>query len=409
LRVLDCVADGESPADRWTEGLKIVAVNSTKTQSWTKSRGPVRAFPLGASTLFWLTLWVLLFGLPAWVSAQEQSPVGHRAGNAASDAPGKGASAGEQQTDAKTSGNISGTVVYQTGAPIAGARVKLTRDDQSPSQEVLTGDEGQFLFTDVAPGPFHITVTGEGFETQSSSGVLHSGDTFFVPQIVLSLATVVTEVRVLPPKEVAEAQIKEQEKQRVLGVIPNFYVSYEPNAVALTPKQKFELAWKSSVDPVTFVGIAFIAGFQQAGDQYWEYGQGMEGYGKRYGAFYGNVVAGTFLGDAVMPSLLKQDPRYFYRGTGSKKSRLLHSLGAPFVCPGDNGRQQLNYSYLTGSFAAGAISTLYYPTNNHSVAGLAVENAFVRIAENSISSVAQEFFVRKLTPHHHSAPPSSQP
>jgi Carboxypeptidase regulatory-like domain len=362
-----------------------------------------------ASSLFWLVVCVLLFGSRAQVLAQsEQSPVSHRAGNAASDAPAKGASAGEQQSDAGTPGSISGTVLFQTGAPVAGARVKLTRDDPSLSQEVLTGDEGQFFFTDIAPGPFHITVTAEGFDTQSSSGVLRSGDTYFVPQIVLNLATVVTEVRVTPPREVAEAQIKEQEKQRVLGVIPNFYVSYLPHAVALTPKQKFELAWKSSVDPVTFAGIAFIAGFQQAGDQYSEYGQGLEGYGKRYGAFYGNVVTGTFLGDAIMPSLFKQDPRYFYRGTGSKKSRLLHSLGAPFICPGDNGRQQVNYSYLIGSLAAGGISTLYYPTNHRSVAGLAVENGLIRIAENSISSVAQEFFIRKLTPHH-SDPASSQP
>jgi Carboxypeptidase regulatory-like domain len=317
--------------------------------------------------------------------------------------PGTGAAAGEQQTNPQTPGSISGTVLYQTGAAIAGARVKLTRESPALSQDAFTGDQGQFLFTDIAPGPFQITVTGEGFETQSVSGVLHSGETYFVPQMVLALAAVVTEVRVMPPREVAEAQIKEQEKQRVLGVIPNFYVSYvpAPDVVALSPKQKFELAWRSSFDPVTFAGIAFIAGFEQAGDSYPQFGQGMEGYGKRYGAFYGNVAIGTFLGDAVMPSLLKQDPRYFYKGTGSKKSRLLHALSTPFICPGDNGRQQVNYSYLIGSFAAGGISTLYYPTNNRGAAGVAVENAFVRIGENSVSSVAQEFIIRRLTPHRH--------
>lgn len=100
----------------------------------------------------------------------------------------------------------------------------------------------------------------------------------------------------LPSVELAEVQIKEQEQQRVLGVIPNFYVSYVPDAVALTPKQKFKLAWKLSIDPFTFVGVGFIAGFQQAGDEYSGYGQGAQGYSKRYGAFYGNVVLGTFLG-----------------------------------------------------------------------------------------------------------------
>jgi hypothetical protein len=302
-------------------------------------------------------------------------------------------------------------VLYQSGAPIAGAQVTLTRDDQTPSREVTTGDDGQFLFTDIAPGTFHVAVTGQGFETQEVSGVLHAGETYFVPQISLVLATIVTEVKVLPPQEVAEQQIHEEEKQRVLGVIPNFYVSYLPpsEVVALTPKQKLELAWKSSVDPVTFAGIAFIAAFQQAGDSYPQWGQGWGAYGERYGAFYANVVTGTFLGDGIMPSLFKQDPRYFYRGTGSKKSRLIHALGAPFVCPGDNGRQEVNYSYLIGSFAAGGISTLYYPTNNRSVAGLAIENAFVRIAENSISSVAQEFFIRKLTPRRHRGDPPDPP
>jgi Carboxypeptidase regulatory-like domain len=385
------------------KGCKAAAAGA---QSWTKFKVPARILPLGAPTLLWLGLCILLFAFPVRVLAQSEQSPARGGGNAASGAP------GAQQTEAITPGTISGTVLYQDQreVPVAGAHVKLTHNNQSPSQEVLTGDQGQFFFADVAPGPFHITVSGEGFETQTSSGELHPGETYFVPQITLTLATLVTEIHVRPPKEVAEAQIKEQEKQRVLGVIPNFYVTYVPNPVSLSAKQKFELAWKSSVDPVTFAGIAFIAAFQQAGNSYPEFGQGMEGYGKRYGAFYATVVAGTFLGDAVMPSLFRQDPRYFYRGSGTKRSRLVHALSTPFICPGDNGHLQPN-SYLIGSFAAGAISTLYYPTKNRSVLGLTVENGLVRIAENSISSVAQEFVVRKLTPHRHAdpAPPSSQP
>jgi hypothetical protein len=364
----------------------------------------------GARRLLWLSLCLLLCGFGARAQPQSKQPPAAPGTAAGASKPGTGATVGERQSSAETPGNISGTILYQSGAAVVGASVKLTREGQPASQEVLSGEEGQFLFSDIAPGPFQITVTAEGFQTQSVTGVLSSGDTYFVPPIELALATVVTEVRVRPPHEVAEMQIREEEKQRVLGVIPNFYVSYVPvhDAVALSPKQKFELAWKSSVDPVVFVGIAFIAGFEQAGNQYPEYGQGMEGYGKRYGAFYGTVVIGTFLGDAVVPSLLKQDPRYFYKGSGSNRSRLLHALRTPFICPGDNGRTQVNYSYLIGSFAAGGISTLYYPTNNRSVAGLTVENGLVRIAESSISSVAQEFFVRKLTPHLHHKQPDRQ-
>ena len=365
---------------------------------------------LGAGSFLWLSLCALLLGVPGRALAQSaESPGDQRARDTASDTPAQGTTTAEPQSEPQAPASVSGTVLYQTQA-VEGAKVTLTHDDSSASQETTTGEQGQFLFSGVAPGPFHITIAGEGFETQSFSGTVRPGDTFFVPQVSLVLATVVTEVRVMPPDQVAEVQVKEQEKQRVLGVIPNFYVSYVPQseAVALRPKQKFELAWRSSVDPVTFAGIAFIAAFQQAGDQYKQFGQGWGAYGERYGAFYGNVVIGTFLGDAILPSLLKQDPRYFYRGTGSKKSRLLHALSTPFLCPGDNGREQVNYSYVIGSLAAGGISTLYYPTNHRSVAALAIENGFVRIAENSISSVAQEFFIRKLTPHRHADPLSSQ-
>src|SRR4029077_3501333 len=105
----------------------------------------------------------------------------------------------------------------------------------------------------IAPGPFQLTITSAGFTTQLSSGILRPGESYTVPQIALALATAVTEVRVVPSRvEVAEDQIKVQEKQRVLGVVPNFYVTYDQNAVPLTSKQKFELAWKTTVDPVTF-------------------------------------------------------------------------------------------------------------------------------------------------------------
>ena len=119
------------------------------------------------------------------------------------------------------------------------------------------------------------------------------------------------------PVEVAEEQLKVEEKQRVLGVIPNFYVSYIPNPVPLTYKQKFKLAWKTTVDPVTILLNGAFAGVEQAQNHFRGYGQGAEGYGKRFGASYADTVTSTFIGGAILPSLLKQDPRYFYKGTGS--------------------------------------------------------------------------------------------
>jgi hypothetical protein len=305
---------------------------------------------------------------------------------------------GEQLPDQQARGSISGTIVDLTGAVVVGAQVRLTRGDQSPGAEMLTDDLGQFSFANVAPGPFQLTVSFTDLNTQVISGTVQPGEAHVVPQVVLVVAPLATQVTVaLTQVELAEVQIKDQEKQRVFGIIPNFYVSYVPDAVALAPKQKFELAWRSSVDPFTFVSVGAIAGIEQAGDALSGYGQGAQGYAKRYGASYGDVVIGTFLGSALMPSLLKQDPRYFFRGTGSKRSRLLYALSSPFMCKGDNGRWQPNYSYVIGNFAAAGIASSYYPANDRGAAWVA-ETALVRIGENAVASVFQEFIVRKLTP-----------
>jgi hypothetical protein len=295
-------------------------------------------------------------------------------------------------------GSISGTIVDQTGTPIGGARVKITREDQSPSQEAVADDDGQFSFANIAAGPFHLAIAAEGFATQAFSGTLHVGEMQVVPQIAMALGTENTQVQVVVPRaEVAEVEIKEEEKQRVLGFIPNFYVSYLPNAVPLTSKQKFELAWRSTVDPVTFALNGAIAGIQQAQNDFGGYGQGAKGYGERYGASYADLVTGTFIGSAILPSILKQDPRYFYKGTGSMRSRILYAIANTVICKGDNKRWQANYSALLGSLAAGGISNLYYPAKDRG-AGLTFENSLVGIGETAAANLLQEFVIRKLTP-----------
>jgi hypothetical protein len=306
----------------------------------------------------------------------------------------------QRSSDQQASGSISGTVVDQSGAVIAGAQLKLTREDQSSNQEVLSGDNGQFSFANIAPGRFQLTITSAGFAAQTFSGTLHSGETYLVPRIALAVAANITDVQVsLTQTEVAEGQIKDEEKQRVFGVIPNFYVTYDPHPVALTPKQKFELAWKTTVDPVTFAIIGGIAGVQQAENAFSGYGQGAEGYAKRYGASYADVVTGTFIGSAILPSLLKQDPRYFYKGTGSKRSRSLYAIANSVVCKGDNGRWQPNYSNILGNLAAGGISNLYYPAQNRNGAALTFENALVGIGATAAANLVEEFLMRKLTPN----------
>ncbi len=287
----------------------------------------------------------------------------------------------------------------QSGAVIAGARLTLTNEDHSLNQEAVSGADGQFSFANVPPGPFQLAITSAGFATQTFSGVLHSGEIDSVPPIVLAVASNVTEVQVgVNPVEVAEEQIKIEEKQRVLGVLPNFYVTYIPNAVPLTSKQKFKLAWKTVVDPFTFVFVGGAAGVEQAQDHFRDYGQGAEGYAQRFGAGYADTVTGTFIGSAILPSLFKQDPRYFYKGTGSMRSRFLYAVANSVICKGDNRRWQPNYSNVLGSLAAGGISNLYYPAQDRDGAELTFENAALGIGGTAVTNLLQEFVIRKLTP-----------
>jgi hypothetical protein len=300
----------------------------------------------------------------------------------------------------RLSGSISGTVADQSGAVVAGARVKLTGtgEDQSLNQEALSGSDGQFSFANVAPGPFHLTITAAGFATETSSGILGPGEILVVPQIALAVATDIAEMHVgLSQEEVAEEQVKIEEKQRVLGIVPNFYVTYIPNAAPLTSKQKFKLALRTVRDPFTLGFVAAVAGVEQAQNHFSEYGQGAQGYGKRFGAGYAGTLTGTFIGGAILPSLLKQDPRYFYKGTGSKQSRILYAIANAAICKGDNGRWQANYSSILGGLASGGISNLYYPPQDRNGAALTFESAALGIGATAVANLFQEFVVRRFT------------
>jgi len=359
----------------------------------------------GLGRLVWLSLLVLLCRFPAW---SQQPPMDQTAKSALADSQGTRASASGQQNAEHQAGSISGKIVDQSGANIAGAVVKLTREGQSSSLEVTSNEDGLFAFTNIAPGPFQLTISSPGLAKQDFSGTLQSGEAYVTPLIMLIITTQVTEVHVgLPPEELADVQIKEQEKQRVLGVIPNFYVSYDANPAPIGAKHKFGLAWKSASDPFTLVGVGVLAGLGQAGDRWGAYGQGAEGYAKRYGASYANVFASTFIGGAVMPSVLKQDPRYFYKGRGSKRSRILYAVANSVICKGDNGQWQPNYSNVIGSFAGAGLQVLYLPANDRRGSGFVVSSALIRLGETSLAGVLQEFVFPKLT--HGSRRSASQP
>jgi hypothetical protein len=324
-----------------------------------------------------------------------------------------GAATNGQQPDQKLTSRISGRIVDPSGVGVAGARVQLTVESPSSNQQAFTSDDGQFAFANVAPGAFHLAIAAPGFASQQFSGNLRSGDSYAVPQMALAIASVVTEVRVVPPSltEEAEAEIKEQLKQRPLGFIPNFYVSYVPDAAPLSPRQKFKLAWKQMVDPVTFGLTGAIAGIQQAQNDFSGFGQGAQGYAKRYGAAYAGDATGTLIGSAILPSVFKQDPRYFYKGAGSKRSRVLYAVASSVMCKGDNGHWQANYSGILGGLAAGGISNLYYPAKDRNGAALTFENALIGIGATAAANILQEFVIRKLTPNlpNHDPSNSSKP
>jgi hypothetical protein len=185
----------------------------------------------------------------------------------------------------------------------------------------------------------------------------------------------------------------------VLGVIPNFYVTYAPNAPPLTSRQKFTLAWKSSIDPVTLLSVGVFAGVNQATNSYSGYGQGAQGYAKRYGAGFADSFLGNMIGGAILTSWWKQDPRYFYKGTGTTRSRVIYAIENAVMCKGDNGRRQVNYSAIVGGLAAGGISNLYYPAADRDGVQLTFLNALIGTGESAVSNLFQEFVIRKLTPH----------
>ena len=119
----------------------------------------------------------------------------------------------------------------------------------------------------------------------------------------------------------ATQQVKAAEKQRVLGIVPNFYANYDSNPAPMTVKLKFKLALRTAVDPVTIFGIAMIAGLDQAGNTP-DYQQGAKGYGQRFGAVAAGGFTDIMIGGAILPSVLHQDPRYFYQGKGRQVSLL---------------------------------------------------------------------------------------
>ena len=236
-------------------------------------------------------------------------------------------------------GIIVGTVTDVNDDIVAGATVVLEGPVQTDPRTVVTNGNGFFEFKEVEPGTtYYVTVSAQGFANWTSAAViLKPGQYAMVTGSKLRIAEALTTITVAAPaaspEEIAAEQVKAEEQQRIFGIIPNFYVVYDHNAVPLTAKLKFRLATKVLVDPVTIIGVAAFAGINQAADNP-NYGQGAKGYAERFGAGYADGAIDIMVGGAILPSLLHQDPRYFYQGTGTNKSRASARTFQPVCLPG---------------------------------------------------------------------------
>ena len=296
--------------------------------------------------------------------------------------------------------SVRGTVMERDGTAAAGALVVMRFPGAAAGERAERTDlTGNFVFHGVPPGAFTLQVSGDKYTTRVVAGTLVPGQTVQVPQILMADRAGGADVQVFASvREMATAQVKLEEQQRVLGLFPNFYISYLPNAAPLSARNKWSLAIRSTIDPINFVLVGASAGFEQASNSFSGYGQGAAGYAKRYGAGFADDAIGTAIGGALLPVLLKQDPRYFWKGTGTMRSRAVYAMTRVVICKGDNGKWQPNYSNVVGNLASAGLSNLYYPASDRNGAGLTFLNLAIGTGAGALANLYQEFFSRRMTP-----------
>ncbi len=301
---------------------------------------------------------------------------------------------------------LRGHLLGPNGTSLAGASVVLLRPN-TPVLHATTLPDGTFTLTNLPPGTYTLTVALADFDRFSTTVTLAPAQTLDLPPVTLQLTPVTTTVTAVDPHQLAEQQLHIEEQQRLIGVFPNFYVSYNWYAAPLSTGQKFRLAFHNAADPGNLFGAAISAGIQQATNSFPGYGQGAAGYGRRYGASLGNIVGGTYLGGAILPSLFHQDPRYFYKGTGSIRSRVVYAASRAVIFRGDNGRWQPGYASVLGDFASGALSNAYYAPSDRQGVRLTLINGLVGVAGDAANNIIQEFVYKKLTPRSRRQPPTA--
>lgn len=189
----------------------------------------------------------------------------------------------------------------------------------------------------------------------------------------------------------AEEELRQQEQQRVWGVMATFNTTRNPDALPLSVGQKYRLFFKSATDPWAFSLASAVASIGQAHDDEPEWGQGIKGYSTRFGAAYSDYFIGNFFGNAVLPSLLHEDPRYFQKGSGTVFSRAMWAADSTVWCKRDRGGWGPNWSNVMGNLIGTAIGRVYYPSADRTVSGT-ISDGLTVTAEGIIGSEVIEFW-----------------
>lgn len=278
------------------------------------------------------------------------------------------------------------------------AQIKLSLAGRAPDRETQSSDGGEFSFANVPAGAYRLTFTANGFATRTIQGELLAGQALTLAQTTLAIDRLVTEVNVTQTQvELAQQQIKVEEQQRLIGLVPNFFVSYDRDAVPLTTGQKLQLSAKTWLDPSSFVVNGIIAGAWQAENTHKGFGQGGEGYAKRYGAAFADYGTALMLDKVVMTSIFKQDPRYFYKGTGTTGERVRYALSRTFVCRGDNKKDQFCTSSLIDRIGVGFVTKYYYPAADRDSNGTILRDVGIGFGVDAAFDLFQEFVAKTIT------------
>lgn len=291
---------------------------------------------------------------------------------------------------------IKGVVSDMQGGLVPGAHVVISCSESQTTRETTADSQGFFSVVDLPAGTYSVTISSPGLQTYVVRDLhLKPGETYSLPEVSLPIARTSADVTVtLTTEQLAEEELHDELKQRVLGVLPNFYTSYQWDAAPLTARQKLKLSFRALTDPVTFASTGVTAGIQQANNTYPEFGGGPAGYWRRYGADYGDAVIGRMLGAVAFASLFHQDPRYFVMTNGSIPRRAWHAVSSTFIQRGDNRHWQLGYARLLGDASAGLIASTYHPNSN--VGNLVLNDVVIELGDKAINNLVREFVLRHL-------------